>query len=165
MILAVDVDYRDAVASISGIYFSSWKDPRATEVFHSTSEVSEDYRPGQFYKRELPCIMRLLNEHALTPEVIVIDGYVYLGDESNPGLGMYLYNELEGRIPIIGVAKKRFKNTSAESEIYRGDSEHPLYVTSVGLDLETAKKNVHAMHGKNRVPTLLKYVDHECRRN
>lgn len=109
--------------------------------------------------------MRLLNEHALTPEVIVIDGYVYLGDESNPGLGMHLYNELEGRIPIIGVAKKRFKNTTAESEVYRGNSEHPLYVTSVGLDLETAKKNVHAMHGKHRVPTLLKYVDHKCRRN
>ncbi|MCK4621721.1 MAG: endonuclease V [Desulfuromonadales bacterium] len=165
MILAVDVDYRDTIASISGVYFSRWEDAQAKQVFHSVLDVIEDYKPGQFYLREMPCIMHLLNEHSLTPEVIVIDGYVYLGDYTIPGLGIHLYNELEHKIPIIGVAKRRFKNTTAESEVYRGNSKRPLYVTSVGIAPEKAKNNVLSMHGKYRVPTLLKDVDRECRKS
>ena len=165
MILAVDVHYRDTLASVSGIYFSSWEDAQAIAVFHSTMHVPEDYEPGQFYRRELPCILYLLNEHRLAPAVIVVDGYVYLGDESSPGLGMHLYNALQGKVPIIGVAKKPFANTATESEVYRGKSRRPLFVTSVGLDLETAKKYVRSMHGNNRVPALLKDVDRESRQH
>ena len=165
MILAVDVDYRNTIISISGVSFSCWEDAQADEIFHSVLNEAEDYKPGQFYLREMPCIMQLLNQHNLSPEVIIIDGYVYLGDNSNPGLGMYLYTELEGKIPIIGVAKNPFKNTRAESEVYRGDSKRPLYVTSVGISLEKAKKYILSMHGKYRVPTLLKDVDRECRKS
>ena len=35
-----------------------------------------DYVPGQFYKRELPGILSRLTA---PPQVIVVDGYVYLG--------------------------------------------------------------------------------------
>ena len=164
MILAVDVCYRNNAASIAGIYFSCWGDAQAKETFHSTLDAVEEYRPGQFYLRELPCIIRLLKEHHLTPDIIVIDGYAYLGEESNPGLGMHLYNELKGKIPIIGVAKRQYRNATREAELYRGNSKHPLYVTSVGIDLETAKSNIRSMQGKHRVPSLLKYADQECRK-
>ena len=165
MILAGDVCYRNDAASIAGIYFACWSDVQAKETFHSTLNAVEEYRPGQFYLRELPCITRLLKEHHLTPDIIVIDGYVYLGEESDPGLGMHLYNELEGKIPIIGVAKKQYRKAKRETEVYRGNSKRPLYVTSVGIDLETAKSNVRSMQGKHRVPTLLKYVDQECKKS
>ena len=165
MILAVDVCYRNDAASIAGIYFACWGDAQAKETFHSTLDVVEEYKPGQFYLRELPCIIRLLKEHHLTPAIIMIDGYVYLGEESNPGLGLHLYDELQGKIPIIGVAKTPYRNTTTQTEVCRGSSKRPLYVTSVGIDLEIAKSNVRSMQGKHRVPTLLKYVDQECRKS
>jgi deoxyribonuclease V len=163
MILAVDVCYRNGAASIAGIYFSHWRDAQAWDTFHSALNSVAQYTPGEFYLRELPCIMRLLDEHHLSADVIVIDGYVYLGEMAHPGLGRHLYNKLDGKTPVIGVAKKPYKNTTPETEVYRGNSKHPLYVTSVGIDLETAKSNVRSMHGKHRIPTLLKYVDRECR--
>ncbi len=163
MILAVDVCYHNDAASIAGIYFTCWSDARAKETFHSTLDGVEEYRPGQFYLRELPCIIHLLEEHHLIPDIIVIDGYVYLGEESDPGLGMHLYNELDGKIPVIGVAKNPFQTTKKETGVYRGNSTYPLYVTSVGIDLESAKSNVCSMHGAHRVPTLLNYVDQQSR--
>lgn len=163
MIFAVDVDYRGPVASIAGVYFARWEDARPAEVFHSVLDVTADYRPGQFYLRELPCILRLIAEHRLSPEVIVIDGFVYLGNEGRPGLGWHLYDALKTQVPVIGVAKRRFRNTPSESELYRGGSTRPLFVTSLGMDLETAKQHVCSMHGGHRVPTLLRYVDRACR--
>ncbi len=54
-----------------------------------------------FYKKELPCLLSIIND---LPEnsfdIIIIDGYVYLG-EKKPGLGVYLYNALSEKFPII----------------------------------------------------------------
>jgi hypothetical protein len=62
MILAVDVDYREDCARVAGILFRDWGDAHpATEQVVECNVVS-DYRPGEFYRRELPCIRRLLQE-------------------------------------------------------------------------------------------------------
>ncbi len=163
MLLAVDVDYRDSRAYIAGVSFTNWKDSKPKQIYHCVVEDVKDYKPGRFYQRELPCITRLLDEHTLNPDVIIIDGFVYLGEPPRPGLGMHLYNELQGEVPVIGVAKKPFRGTSRSTEIVRGSSLKPLFITSVGLDLEQAKQNIIAMCGKHRLPDLLRIVDHECR--
>ena len=163
MLLAVDVDYRDSRAHIAGISFTNWEDAKPKQIYHCVVEDVKDYEPGKFYQRELPCIIRLLHEHTPNPDVIIIDGFVYLGAPSRLGLGMHLYNELKGGVPVIGVAKKLFRGTSRSTEIFRGGSSKPLFITSVGLDLEQAKQNIIAMYGKHRLPDLLKIVDHECR--
>ncbi|WP_299948707.1 hypothetical protein [uncultured Microbulbifer sp.] len=100
----------------------------------------------------------------LTPDIIVIDGYVVLGQELKPGLGMRLYEALDKKIPIIGVAKTAFKDSNSESEVFRGESKKPLYVTAVGIGDQIAKSYISSMHGKHRMPTLLKLVDRECRK-
>ena len=41
--------------------------------------------------------------------LIVIDGFVYLDDEGGYGLGGHLYECLERRVQIVGVAKSPFK--------------------------------------------------------
>ena len=61
------------------------------------------------------------------------------------------------------LAKKAFKEISDYFAIYRGKSNKPLYVTSEGMEIDTAKKLVSTMSGRFRVPTLLKRVDHVCR--
>ncbi len=87
---------------------------------------------------------------------IIIDGYVWLGKKS--GLGQYLFESDDCRIPIIGVAKSRFPETSAEV-LFRGTSRRPLYITAAGMDQKTASDKIRNMHGAHRISTLLKQVD------
>ena len=97
------------------------------------------------------------------PEHIVIDGHVYLDDARKPGLGKYLYDALQGKAAIIGVAKSPFKSTPADAAIFRSKSKRPLYVTATGVDEHTAKGFIRQMHGPYRLPTLLKRADELCR--
>lgn len=164
MILAVDVDYREDKAIAAGLLFQNWEDREPVQELISEILTVAEYEPGQFYKRELPCVLALLQQLAQLPEFIVIDGYVYLDGNQKPGFGKHLYEALEGKSVIIGVAKSRFKDTPAETEIFRGGSKRALYVTAVGVSEVEAKSLVMRMHGEHRIPTLLKRVDQLSKR-
>jgi deoxyribonuclease V len=159
MILAVDVKYSENGATVAGVVFAEWRAKAPEMVVTSLVEVPAEYEPGQFYKRELPCILRLIDEHELHPQCIVVDGFVYLDGHSRAGLGKQLYDALSGKVPVIGVAKKPFRGIGQEYEVYRGASKKPLYVTAVGIDLNRAKESIRSMHGNYRQPTLLKKAD------
>jgi deoxyribonuclease V len=163
MILAVDVHYKGQKAVVAGVLFENWDDDHPCEVFMSTVSDIKKYEAGEFYKRELPCILKLLEDHNICPDCMVIDGFVYLDGVGKAGLGKHLYDALEGRVNVIGVAKKPYKNVSDYFAVYRGRSDKPLYVTSEGIEIETAKKMVATMSGRFRVPVLLKRVDQACR--
>lgn len=163
MILAVDVDYQETAAVVAGVLFNEWQDESHISICKSLITEIENYVPGEFYKRELPCILRLIEDHQISPELIVIDGHVYLDEDKKPGLGKYLYDALEAKIPVVGVAKRAFFTSSEDFEVFRGESEKPLYVTSEGMELKEAKLAIASMHGKYRNPTLLKLVDQKCR--
>ncbi len=158
MIACLDVDYRDAAAYAAGIAFHDWSDAApATEKVISVAEV-QPYQPGQFFRRELPCLLAVLRE--LPPvAVVVVDGYVWLDGVSVAGLGAYLYQALEGKTAVIGVAKTRFAGAGAAVEVLRGRSTRPLFITAAGMNAHTAAEHVRSMHGPNRLPTLLKRVD------
>lgn len=113
-----------------------------------------DYVAGEFYRRELPCLLRLVKMADARPSVIVIDGYVTLSAEARPGLGWHLWEALERQVPVVGVAKTAFAGTPAECAVYRCGSRSPLFVTAAGLPLAEVKANVEAMHGPYRLPTL-----------
>lgn len=168
MLLSVDVDYRfqndkDYYAIVAGISFNNWCDNSPINTYHSLCKPEEygDYEPGGFYKRELPCILKLLNEYKLSPSVIIIGGFVYLNKELDPGLGWYLYNKT--KIPVVGIAENPFREIIPDTFVYRGNSEKPLYVSTVGLSLEETKEKIRNMHGKYRLPTLIKLTDRESR--
>ncbi len=165
MILAVDVDYRERAAQVGGVVFHQWEDPSANATYVSQVTGAAGYEPGNFYKREMPCILSLLEEHSLKPQVIVIDGFVFLDGVCRPGLGKHLYDALLGQIAIVGVAKRPFRDIDEKFAVYRGESQNPLYVTAVGMDLLQAKDAVTKMHGKYRIPDLLKKADQVCRGN
>ena len=129
----------------------------------SCTGVPAAYEPGQFYKRELPCILKLVEENKLRVDCIVIDGYVFLDGCGKAGLGKHLYDALSGKVPVIGVAKNRFKDIGSEYEVRRGSSNRPLYITAAGIELDTAKELIRTMHGNYRVPTLLKRADQVAR--
>ncbi|MFK7862528.1 MAG: endonuclease V [Granulosicoccus sp.] len=163
MILATDVHYNGSTAIAAGVLFDTWD--AAALCRELTCEVGniEPYQSGSFYKRELPRILALLDRYSLTVDCIVIDGFVYLDDQLKPGLGKHLFDALNGKASVIGVAKSPFHGIGDEHKLYRGSSEKPIYITA-SHDLTTAKRNVLAMHGKFRLPTLLKRVDQLCRK-
>jgi deoxyribonuclease V len=163
MILAVDVDYKQDTAVAGGILFEDWTNRTEHAAYRSHIDGIVDYIPGEFWRRELPCILRLLEEHALVPDSIVIDGFVYLDGVSRPGLGKYLFDFLGAQAPVIGVAKSKFVDTPEGLEVVRGRSQSPLYVTSVGIPLATAKQFILSMYGEYRIPYLLKKADQIAR--
>ncbi|MBB4803951.1 exodeoxyribonuclease-5/deoxyribonuclease V [Flavobacterium nitrogenifigens] len=167
MILAFDTYYFDQKAKTVCLEFSQWNEDKNFKVYTEIIENVEEYIPGEFYKRELPCIVSLLNKIDLsTIDVIVVDGFVYLNDDQKFGLGGYLYEKLNKHIPIIGVAKTNFASIENNKKaIFRGDSKKPLYITSIGIDLEEAYKKVESMHGDFRMPTLLKELDRLTKEN
>ena len=139
MILATDVQYHDQGATVAGVLFHDWKDANAEKVIMTEIQDVAPYVSGQFYQRELPCLLALLEDVGDAVECIVVDGFVYLDGEQKPGLGKYLYDALDGQIPVIGVAKSAFKDSPPDTALLRGNSQNPLYVTSVGIPFMQAK--------------------------
>ncbi|MCV2484923.1 endonuclease V [Flavobacterium sp. SH_e] len=167
MILAFDTYYFDDKAKTICLEFAEWNEDKNFKIHSEIIGNIEEYIPGEFYKRELPCILSLLKQIDLsTIEAIVVDGFVYLDDEEKYGLGGYLYEKLNKKIPIIGVAKTNFASIEKNKKaLFRGDSKKPLYITSIGIDLEEAYKKVESMHGEFRMPTLLKELDRLTKEN
>ena len=163
MILAIDVDYRGDKGYIAGVAFNHFNDEVEENIYTSIHHNVMPYAPGRFYQRELPCILTLLQQHNLTPDIIIIDGFVWLDGDSQAGLGAHLYRAINENAAVIGVAKNSFNKMDDKFKVYRGESLKPLYVTSVGIDLDQAINAIKNMHGKYRSPDLLKKADSECR--
>jgi len=164
MFACVDVDYRTDAAFAACVTFRSWSDEICVAEHVARIESVEPYVPGQFYRRELPCILEVIKPFMLANlNAIVIDGYVWLHDEYSPGLGAHLFDALNHHLPVIGVAKNSFAGANMAKEVIRGTSRNPLYVTAAGVAPETAADYIKSMHGEHRIPTLLKQVDRLAR--
>ncbi len=93
-------------------------------------------------------------------EAIIIDGHIYVDNDRKYGLGGHLYEALDKKIPIIGMAKTSFQsNTETVVEILRGESKNPLFVSAIGLKKEVAANHIKNMFGDYRLPYLLKLMD------
>lgn len=162
--VCVDVDYRAEEAMAAAVLFRNWDDDiPAGEVVQRVVGI-EPYVPGAFYRRELPCLLAVLADVPEPVELVVIDGYVWVGDESQPGLGARLHQALGGQVPVIGVAKTQFTSARVAQPVLRGtQARKPLFVSTVGIDIRQACDAIRAMHGPHRLPTLLKRVDRLCR--
>lgn len=165
MIIAIDVHYRAGIAKTVSIEFDNWAASQPSQTHIIEIPETAEYVPGQFYKRELPCIVEVLKLSDLTKtELIIVDGYVFLDDERKKGLGAYLFDALGGTIPIIGVAKRSFHSIDKlVIPITRGQSKNPLFITCQGVDLVKMAAKVKNMEGDFRIPTLLKILDVETK--
>ncbi len=161
MKVAFDVYYFDDKAKTVALCFEEWTDETPSKIFSEIITGVEEYQPGQFYKRELPCLISLLKQIDIDKiSEIIVDSFVILDDTGKYGLGGYLFEYLNKKIPVIGVAKSNFcPNKTLKRAIYRGESKKPLYVSALGIDLNIAAEHILNMAGKYRIPTLLKQVD------
>jgi deoxyribonuclease V len=163
MIACSDVHYTNTHAIAACILFRGWSDAHSDLAITERVEHTARYEPGQFYRRELPPVLSVISKLAVRPEVIIIDGYVWLGDWDHPGLGAYVHKALDETAAVIGVAKNPFRPGPAVQSITRGTSARPIYVSTAGMDLNEAAARIVDLHGKFRIPTLLKRVDRLCR--
>lgn len=158
MKLAITVHFDGTQARAAAVAFDAWDAPEATQTFVTQIAQVEKPARGEPDLRELHCVMQLLREHRLAPELIVIDGFVHLDADETPGLGHHLFQALGGRTPVVGVAKTGRPGLPAQFEVMREAEARPLTVTSAGVDIGAAKVRVRSMHGRKRVPTLMKRV-------
>jgi len=166
IIAFVDVDYKGAGARAACVLTESWEAESPTSTYVSDIKTVKPYEPGNFYRRELPCIVSVLQMLPLLPEIVVVDGYVWLSSVDRPGLGARLYEALGRGTPVVGIAKTAFKGVESYTDVVRvlrGTSRNPLFVTAVGIELEAAAKYVRHMAGKHRIPEILRITDSLCR--
>ena len=143
---------------------ATWEAGSALGEFTHRDGPAADYAPGEFYKRELPLLMSVLGMLPTRPDIIVIDGYVWLGVEDRKGLGAHLFGALGGASAVVGIAKTKFHDASYwAAEVKRGASESPLFVTAAGMSPEQAVAAVKRMHGEHRIPTLAARADRLAR--
>lgn len=154
----LDVHYRDDRARAVCVSFQAFSDPQARAVHSRELAVPADYAPGRFFERELPCLLAVL-EVADTPfDTLLVDGFVHL-EPPRKGLGAHLADALPHAPVIIGVAKSRLAVAARFAPLQRGRSRKPLYVSCLGCPLPVAVDHVAAMHGRHRLPTLVRLAD------
>jgi deoxyribonuclease V len=114
------------------------------------------YRPGEFYLRELPPLRAVL-DGVSGLGLLVVDGYADLDPGGRPGLGAHAHAEFG--IPVIGVAKSRFRTATHAVPVVRGSSARPLFVTASGMPAADAADLVRRMAGRYRLPDALRRAD------
>lgn len=156
MKLVVGVHDLDGGAIVAAVAFYEWDVAEASCTF--TSRVAPVDPPVRNPRgaAELAGVLQLLREHALEPELIVIDGPVHLDAAEKPAWGRQLFDALGGRCAVIGISTRTMPGLPAQFEVWRDEEARPLIVTCIGIDLGAAKVRVRTMHGRRRVPTLMK---------
>jgi deoxyribonuclease V len=157
VIAAVDVHYDDGARSARAacLVFDAWDAAVPVASYAVTVADVAPYEPGAFYRRELPCLLAVLDLVQESIEIVIVDGYVDL-ELGHPGLGRHLH-AARGSV-VVGVAKTHYRDAQAVS-VVRGTSRSPLYVSAAGLSSYDAAAKIRGMHGAHRIPALLQQVD------
>ena len=157
MKLVMDVHLEGEGARVAAVAFDDWAAAEGTKNHVLRVEHVEKPAKGELDLRALPWLVQLLDANRLQPEVIVLDGFVHLDAQDTPALGRRLHDTLGGRVAVIGVSKSLFKgDTPDQFCIFREDETPPLVITCEGIDLGAAKARIRMMHGRKRLPTLMK---------
>lgn len=157
MYAAVDVQYLPSGEARAALVIA----PSAAFSLIETEKVVlvpsvAPYVPGEFWRRELPCLQAVLSGVSGL-SLLVVDGYVDLDPSGRPGLGARASAAFG--VPVVGVAKTRFASATHAVPVLRGSATRPLYVTAVGLAVAEAADLVRGMAGRYRLPDALRRVD------
>jgi deoxyribonuclease V len=158
----LDVHYYDTVACAAAVIFHDWTDATAADERTFPIKDVQPYQSGQFFRRELPCLLAVLGT-LRSIDSVMIDGYVWLDGAARPGLGAHLFQALAGAVAVVGVAKTKFQGANQACEVTRGTSKRPLFVTAAGMEADVAASCVQSMHGNYRIPSLIARADYLCR--
>jgi deoxyribonuclease V len=164
MMAVLDAAYSDTGSAVACVTAQDWASAKPLDELVLARGQQKAYAPGEFYRRELPLLLAVLKKLDAEPDVILIDGYVWLDTNGRRGLGAHLYEDLGQGVPVIGAAKTRFAGAEKFAEqVIRGRSTNPLWITAAGMDADEAAANLRSMHGEHRIPTLVALADRLAR--
>lgn len=141
---------------VCAVAFDEWAAAEASRTFSARITPADPPVRSPRGAAELAGVLHLLRTHALEPALIVIDGPVHLDAAETPGWGRQLFDALGGRSAVVGISTRAIPGMPAQFEVVREEEARPLVVTCIGTDLGAAKARVRTMHGRRRVPTLMK---------
>lgn len=174
MIVAFDTYYYGGFSyTVAGV-FEHWQSEKVKYfVCSRRTGIDAEYKPGELYKRELPCIMQCLEKiNVDNISSIVVDGFCWVVDDKGervPGLGKRLQDAVlekyEHHISVIGIAKNPYHATIPNcKEVTRGGSAKPLYVTCTeDFFTEHYADEIKLMFGEYRMPEIIKSIDTKTR--
>jgi deoxyribonuclease V len=110
--------------------------------------------------RELPPLRAVLDDLSGL-SLLVVDGYADLDPSRRPGLGAHAHAEFG--IPVIGIAKSRFRTATHAVPVKRGSSVRLVFVTAAGMSTADAADLVRRMAGRYRLPDALRRADNLAR--
>lgn len=164
MVVIIDADYNEEtrMGHVAGVVADNILAEKEECILTAIVHDIEDYIPGQFYRRELQSVEAIIKQMNLSEiDLIVVDGYADSGTEEH-ALGTFVFDKYH--IPVIGIGKNKYERCILDNlEVYRGESQKPLFVTSKGMDNEKAKELVKNMSGKYRFPYFVKFADNRAR--
>jgi deoxyribonuclease V len=174
MIVAFDTYYYEGFSyTVAGV-FETWASEKVKYYVCSRRKgIDAEYKPGELYKRELPCIMQCLekiNVDAISS--IVVDGFVWVMNDDGervPGLGKRLQDAIvekyEHHLSVIGIAKNPYHSKIPNCiEVCRGQSKQPLYVTCTeDFFTQHYADEIKLMFGEFRIPNIIKAIDTKTR--
>ena len=106
MLAALDAHYDEAtlIGTGAAVVFQNWSD--AAPLANYTAAVSDiqPYEPGEFFKRELPCLLAVLEKVQEPLDLLIVDGYVSLGDRRNKDAR--LWEALGRQLPVLAWPKR-----------------------------------------------------------
>ncbi|MGC4090225.1 MAG: endonuclease V [Polyangiaceae bacterium] len=116
----LDVQYDDVGGARGAVLVaSSITDAESIEEHVVDIASVAPYKPGAFFRRELPCLQAALSKLARAPALVVIDGYVWLDDAGTEGLGASL--RAIGGTNVIGIAKTAYRGATFAEPVLRGE--------------------------------------------
>ena len=174
MIVAFDTYYYGGFSyTVAGV-FENWQSEKVKYfVCSRRAGIDAEYKPGELYKRELPCIMQCLEKiNVDNVSSMVVDGFCWVVNDKGervPGLGKRLQDAVlekyEHHISVIGIAKNPYHTAIPNcKEITRGSSVKPLYITCTeDFFTEHYAEEIKLMYGEYRMPEIIKSIDTKTR--
>ncbi len=135
------VSYREEHAQVGCVEAATWQGSAVWEGIIQVPSMPA-YDPEALYRHELPCLLAAVQKSPF-PDTIILPGYVWLED-GRPGVGVFLRRALLNRVAVIGVADAPLLGSSAP---YVTRSGQPIWVSSVGMDIDDAVSRVEMMPG------------------
>lgn len=176
-ILAVDTFYHPDKAKTVGVLFDSWDQDEPSMVIESWTTDFGPYIPGQFYLRELPPTMKLLEQVDIKEiGVLIVDGFLQVYDSEvgrlEKGLGLRLGEILrieKKDLVLVGVAKTDYREQGERWKLAepwkRGPlGSKPLWVQVDGMRIPDLMHGLGQMKGNCRLPDMLRILDKETKK-
>lgn len=140
-------EYAHTVAGL----FNDYSDLDFVKVIVTRTDNIAIYEPGNFYKRELPPIIDVLNEikkQGYSLDTIIVDGFVHMCEDDSityhEGLGARLKDYLLEQnidIPVIGIAKHPYKYLYKDT--YFEYNNNIIKYEDFNKSLKLPKKNMY----------------------